>query len=294
MIAVDGRKIEAKTFPDGTPNLLDVPIPHVGQKHIDITWCFDDMSELSALYMIASHYRDAYPKMSLILSMPYVPNARMDRTKSARECFTLKHMCRMLNSLEFDRIDVFDPHSDVTPALLDCVRVISADDAVRSALGILWDRPDVVFYPDAGAAKRYGEIIEGVPIAYGNKVRDWSTGEIIGYDVVGDADFDGKRVLIVDDITSYGGTFVHAAAALRAIGAASVDLYVSHAEKSCWKGKLFEDGGIGTLFTTDTLFEKDDLPEDLRNRVVFVKRFRDVNRGQGHPTKDEMREIASV
>lgn len=291
MIAIDGTAIERKTFPDGAPMLLDLPVPHMGQTHIDITWCFDDMAELAELVMIASHYRERYPMLYRTLLMPYVPNARMDRTKGATECFTLKYMCRMLNSLEFERIEVLDPHSDVTAALIDRVHVIAPDEAVRAAAGILWNAPDVVFYPDAGAAKRYGEIFEGVPIAYGNKVRDWKTGQIVGYDIVGDVRLNGARVLIVDDISSYGGTFVHAVEALRARGAKSVDLYVSHAEKSCWKGKLFEEGGIGTLFTTDSLFEKDDLPQELRNRVVFVKRFRDVV--CEHPTEDELRALRS-
>lgn len=292
MITIDGVMLDRKTFPDGTPVMLNMPCPHVGQKHIDITWCFDDISELVSLSMASMHYRDRYPEMSQHLHMPYVLNARMDRIKSDTECFTLKWFCNMVNALDFDEVRIFDVHSDVTPALLGHVRNISPDEEVRCAIES-WS-PDIVFYPDAGAAKRYGSF--GIPILYGNKARDWKTGKIEKLDIMGDEDaicrLSGSRVLIVDDISSYGGTFHHSARTLRQAGAKSISLYVSHAEKNIFAGKLFEENDIEKLYTTDSLFTDDDVPEHLKERIVFMKRFRDeAAENNTHPSVEELRTL---
>lgn len=294
MIAIDGHILDTgNTFPDGTPNMLNMLLLHAGQKHVDITWCFNDMGELALLGFVANHYKENYPDMELRLSMPYIPNARMDRVKNEGECFTLKWTAKMVNDMGFARVDVFDPHSDVAPALIDRCHVHGVKEEVNKAANMLIRKPDIIFYPDAGAAKRYGELIEDVPIMYGNKTRDWKTGRITGYDIMRDVNLAGAYVLIVDDISSYGGTFVHAAKALREHGADAVNLYVSHAEKSCWQGKLFDKGeGIGTLFTTDSLFTMDDVPEELRNRICFVHEFRKPE--CNHPTDDEMRAVVSA
>lgn len=288
MIFVDGHIIENKTFPDNTPCLMEMPALHVGQKHIQFTWCFDAMEELVVLSMASMHYKDKHPGISQRLCMPYVPNARMDRVKDERECFTLKWFCHMLNSLEFERIEIFDVHSDVAPALISHVCNKAPNAEVKRAIELAC--PDVIFFPDAGAAKRYGSF--GLPVAYGNKSRDWKTGKISGLDILGNANLDGVRVLIVDDISSYGGTFHHASRALRAVGASEVSLYVSHAEKSVFAGKLFDENDIDVLYTTDSLFTDEDVPEHLKERIVFVKRFRDeAAKNNTHPSAEELRAL---
>lgn len=286
MLAIDGRVMGRETFPDGTPRMMDMPVPHVGQSHIDFTWCFDDMGELVLLSMASMHYRERYPKMEQRLEMPYVPNARMDRVRDGRECFTLKWFCEMVNELRFGSVRVFDAHSDVSVALLD--RVVNGSPDTKICRAIDDWKPDVLFYPDAGAAKRYGYF--GLPVSYGNKVRDWKTGKIEKLGIAsGKADVAGARVLIVDDITSYGGTFHHASRALKGAGATGAALYVSHTEKSVFEGKLFAEGDIEKLYTTDSILRGEDVPEELAARVKFVHRFRQVE--NVHPTRDELRAV---
>lgn len=286
MLAIDGHVMGRETFPDGTPRMMDMPVPHVGQSHIDFTWCFDDTGELVLLSMASMHYRERCPKMEQRLEMPYIPNARMDRVRDGRECFTLKWFCEMVNALGFDSVRVLDAHSDVSVALLDRSVNVSPDTKICCAITD-W-KPDMLFYPDAGAAKRYGYF--GLPVSCGNKVRDWKTGKIEKLEIAsGGADVAGARVLIVDDITSYGGTFRHASRVLKDAGAVDVALYVSHAEKSVFEGKLFAEDDIDRLYTTDSILREEDVPSELRDRVVFVHRFRQVK--NEHPTRDELRAV---
>ncbi|MDE5824168.1 MAG: ribose-phosphate pyrophosphokinase, partial [Lachnospiraceae bacterium] len=94
-----------------------------------------------------------------------------------------------------------------------------------------------------------------LPYCFGIKKRDWSTGEIQGLSVAGETDrIAGNDVLIVDDICSYGGTFIHSAEILTSLGAADIYLFVSHCEDSALKGKLCECGNIKQIYTTDSIF----------------------------------------
>ena len=68
-----------------------------------------------------------------------------------------------------------------------------------------------------------------------------------------------KNILIVDDICSRGGTFFHAAKALKAAGAKSVSLYVTHLERTVILGEMAStDGLVDHIYTTKSIF-----PEEL-------------------------------
>lgn len=63
-------------------------------------------------------------------------------------------------------------------------------------------------------------------------------------------------MLIVDDICSYGGTFIRSAEALAALGAENIYLFVSHCEDSALKGKLCACSHIKQIYTTDSIFRE--------------------------------------
>ena len=106
-----------------------------------------------------------------------------------------------------------------------------------------------VMYPDNGAAKKYGAM-EGVtnPII-GNKHRN-TEGRIDGYELINFPE-GTKKVIIRDDICSYGGTFVAAAKELRKRGVEEIILVVSHCENNILKGEVFDH--IDRVFTSDSI-----------------------------------------
>ena len=61
-------------------------------------------------------------------------------------------------------------------------------------------------------------------------------------------------MLIVDDISSRGGTFYHSAKKLKELGAAKVFLYVTHCENTILEGEVLTSGLIEKVYTTDSLF----------------------------------------
>ena len=251
MIKVNGVVVTPTSFPDGTKLIKygdDIAYT------TDVTWYYESDEEMFTLYALTKHLQNLGAVCSLY--MPYVPNARMDRTKSIEEVFTLKHFADFINSLNYNDVTIFDPHSTVSEALFNRCFVkkpcYTIDEAVRKS------SPDVIFFPDEGAMKRYDWVAVNKPRAFGIKNRDWKTGEIKGLSIHGDVDaLKDAKVLIIDDICSKGGTFYHSAKALRDNGAAAIDLYVTHCEHTIFEGELLKTDLINRIYTTNSIFHKE-------------------------------------
>ena len=219
---------------------------------IKVEWLYEGDSELFTLICVKRHIDRHFSTREVVLDMPYIPHARMDRVKSDEDVFTLKYFAEVINSLNFKIVWVRDAHSNVSLALIDNVIDTGVEAYIRKAAELAG--ADAMFYPDEGAMKRYSDNSEK-PYAFGMKKRDWKTGQILGLDIINAENIVGKDVLIVDDICSRGGTFYHSAKALKAAGAKSVSLYVTHCEETITLGELAaSDGLVDHVYTTRSIF----------------------------------------
>ena len=249
MIKVNGVTVIQGNFPDGT---LSTRAPE--DKYQDIyrfDWKYENDAELFTLICLRKHYGNK----KAVLYMPYCPHARMDRVKNDADVFTLKYFAEVINSLDFDQVIIRDPHSNVTPALINNCMVEEPVGAINRAVDA--SVADAICYPDEGAMKRYSAM-SLLPYAFCIKKREWDTGKILGLDLQNPEAIVGKNVLIVDDICSRGGTFYYTAKALKEAGAKSVCLYVTHLELTALEGELYramvEDNLIEHIFTTDSIW----------------------------------------
>ena len=219
---------------------------------IKVEWLYEGDSELFTLICVKRHIDRHFSTKEVVLEMPYIPHARMDRVKSDEDVFTLKYFCEVINSLNFKIVWVRDAHSNVSLALIDNVCDTGVKAYIRKAIEL--SGANAMFYPDEGAMKRYSSESE-LPYAFGMKKRDWKTGKIEGLDIINADNIVGKDALIVDDICSRGGTFYHSAKALKAAGAKSVSLYVTHCEETITLGELAaSDGLVDHVYTTRSIF----------------------------------------
>lgn len=257
MIKVDGVEIKQGQFPDHTllmkfdPNSDEFSC---ARGSIKVEWIYENDAELFALICVKKHLDRHFTNPHVVLIMPYIPHARMDRVKSDEDVFTLKYFCEIINSLKFDIVWVRDAHSNVSLALLDNVIDEGVVRYVREAIN--QSGAEALFFPDEGAMKRYSDLFKDMPYAFGMKKRDWKTGQIQGLDLINPENIVGKKVLIVDDICSRGGTFYHSAKALHKAGAAEVNLYVTHCEDTIHQGDLREKGLINQIYTTDSILRQ--------------------------------------
>lgn len=254
MIKVNGVELPTSRFPDGTAAFRY----SVDGNSFRISWRYENDEECMRLWYLVNHIRSQAPNACVNLFMPYVPNARMDRVKNTDEVFTLKWFAELINKLQFNQVVVLDPHSNVATALLDRVIVMDVGAYVGSVLTELERQyTDVLLcYPDEGAAKRYPEQIHR-DYVYGIKHREWRTGKIESLKLIIPKKVAGKTVLIVDDICSKGGTFMHLAAALKEAGADKIFLYITHCENTIFDGEVLTSGLFEHVYTTDSLYRGD-------------------------------------
>lgn len=261
MIKINGVKANIKYFPDGTFLLKENVEEYILNQNTRIAtfaWYFENNEELVALQFLAWHFRDK--GMKIRLYMPYCPNARQDRIKNEEDVFTLKYFARIINSIGFSTVTILDPHSSVSEALIDNLIVKTPKEYIADAI-IRIGKELTMFYPDEGSMKRYSGMIKA-PYCFGVKKRDWKTGDILGLDIIGNKELiEGKDILIVDDICSKGGTFLHSAKKLKEMGAKDIYLYVTHCEDSIYDGELLNSGLLKKIYTTNSIYAFDDYNE---------------------------------
>lgn len=257
MIRVENIAIQPNHFPDSTL-LLKISEEVIANcsmtDDIVIDWFYENDAELFTLICVKRYLDEHYYEVAIHLNLPYIPHARMDRVKNSEDVFTLKYFCEVINSLNFTTVWVRDAHSNVSLALLNNVKEEPVKPFIIDAIG--QSDADILFFPDEGAMKRYSGDFQ-MPYAFGMKKRDWKTGQIQGLDIVNAEVVKDKNILIVDDICSRGGTFYHSAKALKAAGAKSVSLYVTHCESTIVLGELAaSDGLVDHVYTTKSILSE--------------------------------------
>ena len=83
------------------------------------------------------------------------------------------------------------------------------------------------------------------------------------------------NVIIIDDISSRGGTFYHSAKKLKELGANKIYLYITHCEKTILEGEIFSSGLIEKVYTTNSIFfnEAQSLAESkgVANKIEVIR-----------------------
>lgn len=188
-----------------------------------------------SLLLVVDAIRRINPETKINLIIPYFPYARQDRVCNPGESLSVKVMADLINLLHCQQVTIYDPHSDVTPALINNCTVITLADVIKNSLlnRFIHDNKLTLLSPDAGAEKKVSLVAKtlstslfSVPFICASKVRDTLTGKIITtkiHDCV-----QSLNILIVDDICDGGSTFIELAKLLRNQGANDLYLYVTH------------------------------------------------------------------
>lgn len=257
MIYLNEQKVEVKKFPNGE-SLINSDTLNIKKDELNkIKFKFENDADITHLIFLKGQLDELRTKSSLeILYMPY---SRMDRTEGMT-VFTLKYLCRLINSLEFEEVLIYEPHSDVCVALLDGVKVINMTKILTEKLlnNIEGNKNDLyIVYPDAGAAKRYGKQIKYDKVLTANKERDFKTGFINKLDINGEVKGKKFRAVIADDLCSRGGTFILTAEKLKEMGAGEIYLVVTHCEDTIFEGEILKSDLITKVYTTNSILSKE-------------------------------------
>lgn len=189
---------------------------------------------------------------TLRLKSKYFPYARQDRVCYPGESLSLKVVCDIINSQNYEYVTIWDAHSDVTPALLNNVVNVPVEQLIP--LSIFLDKDYILVSPDAGATKKVTNVAKRFsrPMVTAEKIRDTNTGDILSTRVRIPWEHCGARnFLIVDDICDGGRTFIELAKVLRETTTGKIDLYVTHGIFS--QGFEVFNGLIDHIYTANLL-----------------------------------------
>jgi ribose-phosphate pyrophosphokinase len=178
------------------------------------------------------------------LSINYLPYARQDRVCSFGDSFSLRAFARMINAMQFDKVTVWDAHNETIAMSLINNLVIRTQAEVISQQKHNGNLPSlknlILVAPDKGASVKISAVSKALCLSgflQGEKKRDPATGQLTGFDV-NCADFQGRNVLIVDDICDGGGTFIGLAEVIKQRNCGKLYLYVTHGIFSKGKDEL--------------------------------------------------------
>lgn len=198
-------------YPDNQPhvNVKNYHEVNAGEENYICVICsITDSKKLLELCMVKDAADRMYPDHAIDLHIPYLMAARFDQVFQEGDSFDLKVIARIINSLDFDNVNLYDAHSAVAPALIDRSANHSNQFMVEH---YETGTPAVLIIPDAGAAKKASKYMEWnsdiKDIVHCVKSRDIKNGNLT-LKVLEPEKCKGRNCVIIDDLCDGGGTFL--------------------------------------------------------------------------------------
>lgn len=184
------------------------------------------MNDLGMLLALTDAIKRLRPERVNLL-LPYFPGARQDREERGF-ALTAKLYADLINAQEYESVFILDPHSPVSPALIDRCVILPHAPLVQQFVPA-----DLVglICPDAGAERRTLELAKELrctTVVFARKKRDPRTGSLSGFSL--EPLPQEGTYLLADDLCDGGGTFVGLAEKFREDprGTGSLHLWTTH------------------------------------------------------------------
>jgi ribose-phosphate pyrophosphokinase len=210
---------------------------------------------MELLLLVDAARRGAARRVTAVV--PYLAYARQDRRASRGQPISAKVVANLLEAAGAERLVTLDLHASAIEGFFDIpVAHLTAGDLLAAHCGTLADGPDVVAAPDEGAVERavhFREALgEGVDLAVMIKQRpEPDKSQVVG--LVGQGLVEGRRVALVDDIISTGGTVIEAADYLLRCGATAVSAVAVHPVLAREAGTRLENSALSRVIVTDSV-----------------------------------------
>lgn len=211
--------------------------------------------DIIALALVKDVIDNKYVNVKTILKIDYMMYQQDDRRFKTEESFGLKVISNFINTMKWDKIKIFHPHSDKVEFIDNCIITSNqsfVEDAILDVRSYTFNKFPYWVIPDSGAFKTQFKQIEN--IEYPNfitcmKSRNHETGDI--ETVVNVGDLSGQACFIVDDICLGGRTFIQIAQKLREKNCGELYLIISHGVFNQGIEHLLEY--FDYIYTTDSI-----------------------------------------
>jgi len=236
--------IRVTKYPDGTSyaeveDNLDILNQNEGYAFTYKINSYEDLWHLGQILEIME-WKGAHP----IVTIPNLLDAQADRRFDTNQSFGLKMVCEFLNKYKNIHYEIFHPHnSEVVEVLIDNVTIIDNSKFIFEVIygNIFREKKSsaqeqennlILMSSDAGGFKPLMKLCDKIQWAgetySASKSRKYTAGESNITQIVDRQDFEGKDILIIDDICVKGGTFKGLAKLLRERNCGKLYLAVSH------------------------------------------------------------------
>lgn len=215
-------KYKHSKFPDGQQDITILTERfYLHGKHIVIKSRFNSFLDLELIVAATKALRRMkVEKISLYI--PYLLGARSDRKfVEGGTSYLVDVIAPILNAQNYDRVAVFDVHSDVASACINNIDVIEnydlVDFAIKSIMGDTKTINDILLVsPDGGSLKKIYKVAERIgytnEVVVCSKFRD-TDGKLTKTHVPIPVHLADKDLVIIDDICDGGRTFINIAEA---------------------------------------------------------------------------------
>lgn len=244
--------ISRHRFPDGE---LKLTLPSTLPQHVVLLRTLDRPNEKLVELLLTAQTARKLGVQHLTLVAPYLAYMRQDIAFHPGEAVSQRIVGRFLAEL-FDAVVTVDPHLHRVSTLEEAVptkRAIVVSGAPLLADLIAERRPGALLVgPDEESAQWIAQAAarHGFDDAVCRKVRRGDRDVEVA---LPDISVAGRAVVLLDDMASTGHTVARAAHALRAAGALSVDVAVTHALFAEDALRVMKDAGIGEIWSTDCI-----------------------------------------
>jgi ribose-phosphate pyrophosphokinase len=243
-------------------------------------------THLMELFFFCDALRREQAKRVTVI-MPYFCYARQNIQHRPGEAVSAHVVIRLLESLGVNRIITCDIHDEgslgifsVPVTHLSTLPMMAAE--VKKYIGedkVSADKVAVVS-PDQGGIERartFGTALFGTSsfnLVVVEKRRDQNVKHVSSaVQVFGDVK--GKTAVIVDDVTTSGGTLIHAAEACMAAGAVRAVSAIAHHDLGTTAPAKIQDSKIEKLFTTNTIALTDEFKFDKLQEISIASLIAD-------------------
>jgi ribose-phosphate pyrophosphokinase len=245
-------EIEIHTFPDGESRVrLPLPLP---EKAIVCLTLDHPNDKLVDLILVASTARRLGVR-HLTLVTPYLCYMRQDKEFHPGESVSQKIIGELLANY-FDAVITVDPHLHRVHSLdqvfpdTTCV-TLTATKPMSTFLGDTMENP-LLIGPDEESEQWVASIAadNGYDFAVAKKKR---TGDYSVEVELPQLNYQGREVVLVDDIASSGRTLADAAKKLNAENAASISVLVTHGLFAEGALEQLQKSGVNNIWSTDSV-----------------------------------------
>ncbi len=244
--------IDVHRFPDGESRVtIPESPPHTVILCLSLHQPNDKLVEL----MLACETLRKKGTQRIILIAPYLCYMRQDKEFEPGQAVSQKIIGRFLAQLVDDIITV-DPHLHRVSSLSEAVPLASAH--TLSAAGLMGEYlstiiPDALLVgPDGESEQWVQQVAQGHQFDYvvATKVRYGDRDVRITFP---DFSYQGRQVVLVDDVISSGTTLALAARQLKVLGCGQISAICTHALLAPGAQELLTESGIENLWSTDSI-----------------------------------------